>query len=1090
MIIKINDERGFEQSTLYFGYLEENNSTTIEFEFPEYLEKYNKKLNFMLADGTTVCKLFDDINSNKFTFTRDLLKFNKLQMAIEFFDTNENLIYRTSILTIRISDSIICDDDVFEDDSKVVILNELIQKVTELDSSVTENENLRESNEQTRISNEETRVANETAREEYVTQLKKDRELGNLDGATFTPQINENGDLSWSNNKGLVNPQTINIRGPEGKEGKKGEQGEPFRISKTYPSVEAMQSDFENMQIDSYVMIATSIELEDNAKLYYRAETEWVYITDFSGAVGIQGPKGDDGDTGAKGEQGNPGVGISKLEVIDGALYVTLTNNVKESAGVILTDEVKAWLVSQITDNAESDFNEYYNSKVEEFNTNATEKTTAYNDNASEKLSEYNTNATNKISEYNSNAEAILKLLPNKTTEIAEVIDVDDAAESSFNKSSIFGNSEQDSREGYNVFNYLPYVLDSINGLTIDKDENTGYITINGTPTANISNLFNPFINITDLLEDGEIYTLKQESLQNSNLVYGQIIEENIETQSRNYYATNNTNTKEITVDLSTYIYYANIQAPSAEQTGTLDNFKTRFMIYKGTEDKAFELFGASPSPDYPQEIESMGRKSKNILNISDLYTESTINGVNVKYNNDGSLTLNGTATSDIDLYLRQGVPLEHGNYTYKCFGLPENIYTNIYYVGDVYGEIEKRFTVSNDNNYGIVIKIPINTTINTIIKPMLVKGIYYDTTFPQFEPFYNSKIIKFKRIKKNFLDLSKARGGTSSGITVEIKKDGSYSFVGTATDSAVNVWLKGDFSVYTNYQNWEQFDKNVVLFKLPKGNYIIKDCVVFYVLKNSKKGSSSNVLNLENDAYVVAIRAIHATVGNVYDEIKYPSIIREEQDEDFEAYDGDDYILPIQQNMYALVPGQEDCFIKKDDGKWYERHYSFEGILDEEAYNIGPSGNVIFNLNEFGFPKSVYTRSTKQYLNYFKFYAEWASGGAFLTNNNLWISGFNDKETLSQFIQTKRLEGNPIKIVYIRGERNGSILYPLDLECTPEQVKVLNKLEQFSLSRGINHIYSDDELSPKFQLKYYQDMNILLDKINKNIADVSAEII
>lgn len=120
MIIKINDDRGFETQTLYSGYLEENNSLTLEFEIPEYLEKYNKKLNFLLHDGTTVCKLFDDINSNKFTFTRDLLKFNKLQMAIEFFDTNEDLIYRTSILTIRISDSIICDDDVTEDDPKII----------------------------------------------------------------------------------------------------------------------------------------------------------------------------------------------------------------------------------------------------------------------------------------------------------------------------------------------------------------------------------------------------------------------------------------------------------------------------------------------------------------------------------------------------------------------------------------------------------------------------------------------------------------------------------------------------------------------------------------------------------------------------------------------------------------------------------------------------------------------------------------------------------------------------------------------------------------------------------------------------------
>ena len=43
--------------------------------------------------------------------------------------------------------------------------------------------------------------------------------LGNIkgeSGATFTPSVNANGDLSWSNDKGLPNPATVNIKGPKG----------------------------------------------------------------------------------------------------------------------------------------------------------------------------------------------------------------------------------------------------------------------------------------------------------------------------------------------------------------------------------------------------------------------------------------------------------------------------------------------------------------------------------------------------------------------------------------------------------------------------------------------------------------------------------------------------------------------------------------------------------------------------------------------------------------------------------------------------------------------------------------------------------
>lgn len=43
------------------------------------------------------------------------------------------------------------------------------------------------------------------------------------DGATFTPSVDSAGNLSWSNNKGLANPPTVNIKGPKGDKGDAGE---------------------------------------------------------------------------------------------------------------------------------------------------------------------------------------------------------------------------------------------------------------------------------------------------------------------------------------------------------------------------------------------------------------------------------------------------------------------------------------------------------------------------------------------------------------------------------------------------------------------------------------------------------------------------------------------------------------------------------------------------------------------------------------------------------------------------------------------------------------------------------------------------
>ena len=42
------------------------------------------------------------------------------------------------------------------------------------------------------------------------------RDAGEFDGATFTPSVSEDCDLSWTNNKGRENPATVNIKGDPG----------------------------------------------------------------------------------------------------------------------------------------------------------------------------------------------------------------------------------------------------------------------------------------------------------------------------------------------------------------------------------------------------------------------------------------------------------------------------------------------------------------------------------------------------------------------------------------------------------------------------------------------------------------------------------------------------------------------------------------------------------------------------------------------------------------------------------------------------------------------------------------------------------
>lgn len=77
----------------------------------------------------------------------------------------------------------------------------------------------RESAEEARASAEEARAGAEERREVTIREFEEKVLAGFFDGATFTPSVSADGLLSWTNDKGLPNPGTVDVRGPAGKDG-------------------------------------------------------------------------------------------------------------------------------------------------------------------------------------------------------------------------------------------------------------------------------------------------------------------------------------------------------------------------------------------------------------------------------------------------------------------------------------------------------------------------------------------------------------------------------------------------------------------------------------------------------------------------------------------------------------------------------------------------------------------------------------------------------------------------------------------------------------------------------------------------------
>lgn len=124
--------------------------------------------------------------------------------------------------------------------------------------------------------------------------------------AGITPELQNNGtaiQVSYDEGQSYSDlVQLSQITGPQGP------AGEGFAIFKTYASVSDMEADAANVEEGKFVMISSTEEDPDNAKLYVKAANAFNFVTDLSGAQGIQGPQGAQGEPGPQGQPGKDGV--------------------------------------------------------------------------------------------------------------------------------------------------------------------------------------------------------------------------------------------------------------------------------------------------------------------------------------------------------------------------------------------------------------------------------------------------------------------------------------------------------------------------------------------------------------------------------------------------------------------------------------------------------------------------------------------------------------------------------------------------------------------------------------------------------------
>jgi len=122
-------------------------------------------------------------------------------------------------------------------------------------------------------------------------------------------KVGPQGDKGDKGDTGLQGVQGVQgERGEQGEQGQQGIQGvagKDFSISKTFPSVVSMNGT--GLKTGDFVMISSTIEDPDNAKLYLWNGMGFTFVTDMSGATGIKGDTGEQGIQGKQGIQGEQG---------------------------------------------------------------------------------------------------------------------------------------------------------------------------------------------------------------------------------------------------------------------------------------------------------------------------------------------------------------------------------------------------------------------------------------------------------------------------------------------------------------------------------------------------------------------------------------------------------------------------------------------------------------------------------------------------------------------------------------------------------------------------------------------------------------
>ncbi len=492
-------------------------------------------------------------------------------------------------------------------------------------------------------------------------------------------------------------------------------------------------------------------------------------------------------------------------------------------------------------------------------------------------------------------------------------------------------------------------------------------------------------------------------------------------------------------------------------------------------------VIGNTPSPDYPSEVESCG-DNVNLLNISSnnetviriLDDEATISYDNevvkvtrkvINHSNAQTGIFYAFNTKEGKEYTVTPIFSSAGVVNVRVF--KDNTNTTVLSGNITSGE---SYTfIAEQGQYWLRFWISNNFVGESILYAKVVEGREATPYSPYGQGCINEVICNKNISNIEKFDVSGGIGLTYPKIIQGLRENTEYTLsfyksriIGTTIS---NTSLHGcrQIHFYHNEKKLSEYTYNSPVSNFSSGNR------KFEIKINTPSKCNKIICYFDN-----------SNGDNNVNTMVYDIQLEEGIATDYKEHKSQTYTIPTQQPFRALG-NTRDTFVKKNN-KWYERHYSSRYVFtgNEEWRKHESIKNNAYYLNPLSNPiKDMMKKPTNNkealplYSN--RFIHKSTEDIAFSNIEGISISVLGDiyiGTTLSGISSLDELK------TYLQQNKtylDFLLQTPTDIECTEEQNKILDKIENEAKTyKNITHVYSIDKVSSNAEITYKKDLETL----------------